>query len=105
MLLRMRAKLADLAGIDKKSFALGALFALVSCGSVQYRWYTMDLVRYEGKLLGPTPSDDVNFARCAPTEDDKAPCIAMFTPEFENMLADGRTCQVKLNDCQKRCRN
>lgn len=77
---------------------------MMSCGSFAYKWYVMDLVRYEGWLRGPKPANDIDIIRCAPTDDDKAPCVVMFMPEFENLRTDGETCLRKLEACQRQCK-
>lgn len=88
-----------------RSFAFGMLFMLLAlgCAGMQfpYKYYGIDAVSYEGKLLGPEPKDDIDFKMCAPTEFDKSPCIVMKTKDVLTLKLDYLETAAKLKQCEQ----
>lgn len=65
--------------------------ALYGCSNVKfiYKHYGINAVSYDGKLLGPTPADDIDLSSCKPVSDDKpGQCIVMLREEFYRMKQD-----------------
>lgn len=93
-----------------KSFILGAVFstlvftALTACKSAPifpYKYYALDAVSYDGTLKGPTPDKDINLKECAPTADNKAPCMVLFTYDLLDLKKEYKQLQYDLYKCQQ----
>lgn len=87
----------------KRLYALGVLSGciLMGCASFAYRYYGLEGVRYEeGKLLGPSPKDDLYFSACAPSSQSKHPCVLMFSKEFYAFKQDYEDTKQQLEACQ-----
>lgn len=80
---------------------LSCLF-LVSCAGMSYHYYGISEVNYnQGILLGPSEKEDIPFSRCAPTENEKHPCVIMLTKDFYNLRLDYEDTKTKLKTCEK----
>ena len=89
--------------VGRIQFLLGMLFALlmIGCAGFAYRYYGMSGVFYQnGVLLGPKPSDDLPFERCAPTATSRNPCVVMFANEFFSLKTDYETTKRRLSECE-----
>lgn len=88
----------------KKAYLLGVASALVliGCAGFSYHYYGLSEVSYDrGILLGPKPKDDMPFSQCAPTDQNRHPCVVMFTKDFWAFRLDYDDVKQKLIDCQK----
>lgn len=88
-----------------KSFLLGAVsaFLITACAGVgfAYKFYGLQLASYkDGKLLGPTPSDDLPISECEPDAASQGKCVCMISPEFFRLKTDHMVCEQQLQDCQ-----
>lgn len=84
----------------KKSFAVGLLLGfLTGCGTLgfSYKFYGIQAVSYEGKLLGPKSDDDIPFEKCKNNG-----CVAMLKGEFFKLKSDYEQTSQKLKDCEKK---
>jgi len=82
-----------------KGIIIGFLLCAFGCaGAVvfPYKFYNIQVASYIGKLLGPTPADDLDFSKCAENE-----CVLMLRPEFDAMETDYKTTKSDLITCQK----
>ncbi len=79
---------------------LGAL--LVGCASFNYRYYGLEAVSYEGKLLGPKPENDIPFSQCKPDDVVKGKCVVMLVDDFFSMKKDYEDTKAQLRACQGR---
>lgn len=87
----------------KRSLAVAALlsFALMACGSFQYRYYGIDAQSWEGRLLARDEKDDLPLRTCEPDDQVKGKCVVMLVDEFERMRAE----REELVERLKKCRN
>jgi len=94
--------LRKLADLHIKSFALGIIFSVfvIGCAGFQYRYYGIAPVSYEGKLLGPTPSEDLPLSVCMPDAQVKGKCVVMLVDEFTKFRQDYDRVKTELKDCQ-----
>lgn len=84
---------------------IGIGFLISACAGVSwnYKYYGMDLVSYDGTLLGKTPADDLSFHLCQPDDKVKGKCVVMLVDEFERLRMDKAREDEQLKDCQKNC--
>lgn len=75
-------------------------FILVGCAAFSYRYYGLDAVSYDGKLLGPKPEDDISFMFCKPDETVKGKCVVMKADDFFRMKQDYNETKQRLIECQ-----
>lgn len=87
--------------IKRVILVVGIQFAFLACAGFSYRYYGLDLPRYDGMLLGEKPKDDVPFSRCEPDEMDRGKCVVMFVSEFEKMRRDMVETKERLKACEK----
>ncbi len=87
----------------KRAYVWGLISGLMlaGCAGFSYKYYGLQLEVYKGRMLGPIPSDDHDFAECAPSSGSKSPCIAMFTHDFLNLKNDYQDCKDRLISCQR----
>jgi hypothetical protein len=91
----------------EKDFAygigVGFCLCIAGCAAVTfpYKYYGLSASDYNGTLLGPTQSDDVNLQVCAPTSTNAAPCTVMLTDAYLQLKEDYLDKVNQLNDCQK----
>lgn len=82
---------------------VGALI-MTACGAVaqfNYRYYSVDAVKYDGYLRGPTADKDLPFETCKPTPGKAAPCLAMLKDQYLALKADYLNIQTQLANCQR----
>ena len=83
-----------------KSFILGILvgIGLTSCAAISfnYKYYVLNMVKYDGKLLGPTPADDKDLATCQGNN-----CVCMYKSDYLALKSDYKEISQNLVDCQK----
>lgn len=87
-----------------KRFLLGFSSAvlLMGCAGFSYHYYGIaDVIYDHGKLLGPTPNEDLPFSKCAPNGESLNPCVVMFTKDFMAFKLDYDDTKQKLIDCQR----
>lgn len=90
----------------KKSFAFGIIFGIALCACVAFtpvfneKYYGLDAVSYDGKLLGPTAAGDLSLELCKPDALVKGKCIVMLEAAFYSMKKDYLDTQQKLYECQ-----
>ena len=79
-----------------------ALLTVVACGTVQYKWYGLELRSYqEGNLRGPKEKDDLPVIVCRPDASSKLKCVVMLLDEFDRFKADHIQCKVRLKECER----
>lgn len=92
----------DLSG---KAFVFGTLFGLFLAGCVSanfaYRWYYLEPVSYDGKLLGPSPDKDIDLSVCKKDSKGAHSCVVMLKDEFKAVYLDYLDLQNRLAECQK----
>ena len=59
-----------------------------SDASFPYRYYAIRAASYAGTLLGDKPENDIPFSRCAPQENQMAPCLLMLKEDYLRLKAD-----------------
>ena len=79
----------------------GILISACAGVTFPYKYYTLSATYFDGSLLGPAPSDDLNLKICAPTATDKAPCTTMLTKDFLALKLDYLNKAADLIACQK----
>jgi hypothetical protein len=91
-------------GLDKR-FILGAFSGVFLCAcaatTFPYKYYALKADSYEGSLLGPKPEDDLPLSVCAPTAQDKAPCITVRRAEFLRIKSEYLDLIEQLQACQR----
>lgn len=80
---------------------LGMTISACVASSFPYKFYALDANSYEGSLKGPTDQDDILMSMCRPTEQDKAPCLVMFTSAFMRLKESYQKCQIDLKASQE----
>lgn len=79
------------------------LAALLGGCSTPYsiRYYGFGDVDFgKGKLLGPTPADDLPFSKCSPNSLETHPCVMMFADDFFKFKQEVEDVRIKLNACE-----
>ncbi len=83
----------------------GAMLGVTICACVAstfpYKFYALDASSYTGTLKGPTASEDLLLTMCHPTEQDKAPCLVVFTSVFLRLKESYQKCQIDLKSAQE----
>lgn len=102
----------------KKAHALCLIILLYLAGCATagftYKWYGLEAESYQGKLLGPDPSLDLEFTKCQPDPDaspdpspnpapspEKGKCVVMLSSEFFAMKLAYEQLQKDLSNCQQ----
>lgn len=84
-------------------------FVLFSCGasaSFNYRVYTLEADRYEGKLRARDPKNDLDLSECAPKAKEQDPCYVFKRSEIMRLRSDYESMQEDLKCWQSgRCKN
>lgn len=94
-----------------KHFLLGGIFfsIIYACGTVKasfpYRYYNLKPDRYEGKLEGAKPQDDLPLETCAPSPGKQNKCTVFLTEAFEKLKADYQKLQIENQDLRKELQN
>lgn len=87
-----------------KYFVVGILFGVaIGCnGSIEFpfKYYALDALDYGGVLRGPTASADLLLEKCRPTENDRAPCLVMFTADYLQLKKDYLDTKINLKACE-----
>lgn len=89
--------------MNVRSLTLGIVLGvlLVGCiSAIQYKYYGLDAVSYDGMLLGKTSADDIPFSECKPDEVTKGKCVVLKAPEFFAMKQDYETTVQRLKECE-----
>jgi hypothetical protein len=89
-------------------FFLLLAVTLVACAGFNYKYYGLEPVSYEGKLLGPKEKDDVPFKLCAPdpaiegepAKKTQGKCVVMFVDEFEKLRFEMVDMKERLKACE-----
>lgn len=85
-----------------KWFFLGAIFfGCAASAKFNYRYYVLQADRYEGKLLGDKPQNDLDLAVCRPENGKQAKCLVMLKDAYLQLKADYLNLSQQLADCQK----
>lgn len=80
--------------------AIGAVVS--ACASVfPYKYYSLDAESFFGSLRGPEPKDDLSLMLCKPTENDKAPCMVLFTKDLLSLKLEFLNLQNELEACRR----
>jgi hypothetical protein len=86
----------------KKEFIIGVLLglSLAACAGAAfpYKYYGLDLV--DKKLLGPTPTDDLDLSVCDAIASNRSPCIAVMGDAMMALKQDYLDTKNQLIDCQ-----
>lgn len=90
-------------GLMKRIFWICVGMTLWGCAGAtfSYHWYGLDLPSYSGKLLGPKPADDLDFAACAPEGSHKGKCAVFLSAELKALINDYEGLQIDLKKCQQ----
>lgn len=81
--------------------SVAIMTAIASCATPQftYKWYGIDPIA--GKLLGPTPEDDLPLSLCQGDAQQQGKCAVLFINEFERLKTDYIQISVQLKQCQE----
>lgn len=79
---------------------ISSLFYLGCAVTFPYKHYGLDAQSYEGKLLGPKPTQDIDLKICKPDEQVSGKCIVMLGDDFHKMKADFKNLVEQLKACQ-----
>ena len=82
--------------------AILAVLLISGCSTpFPIRYYGFGDVDFgKGKLLGPTPQDDLPFSECAPNASSQHPCVMMFSKDFFQFKQEIEDAHIKLNACE-----
>lgn len=83
------------------AFIFGVAISSCVASTFPYKYYVLDAESYSGSLKGPSQDQDVLMKMCSPTEQDKAPCLVMFTSAFMRLKESYMKCQTDLEAAQK----
>lgn len=79
--------------------AFGVLVTACASAVFPYHYYGLDLKG--GKLLGPSPDQDLLLENCDATPSDASPCVAMMSPAFLELKKDYLDTKNQLISCQQ----
>ena len=82
-------------------FLLGVTISACVASTFPYKFYALEADSYNGVLKGPTTADDTVLSMCRPTDQDKAPCLVMFTSAFLRLKESYQKCQIDLKSAQE----
>ena len=91
--------------LSKSLVVLGSSLWLFACQAAEkfpFAYYGLDAKSYSGRLLGPSPKQDLPLERCKPDEEVRGKCIVMLVDEFELFRLDWDRLKQELIECQKR---
>ena len=77
------------------------LSACLASNLFPFKYYALDANSYDGKLIGPTSDQDLLLKLCSPTDNNKAPCMVLFTSEFLRLKEAYMKCQIDLDAAQR----
>lgn len=84
-------------------FLAGILLA--SCGgavaSFPYKYYVIKAEKFEGRLEGDRPENDLPFTECKPRPGREGPCIAMLKDAYFQLKSEYLSLQSDLAACQR----
>ena len=80
---------------------LGMTISACVASTFPYKFYALDADSYMGVLKGPTTSEDLLLTMCRPSDNDKAPCLVMFTSAFLRFKESYQKCQIDLKAAQE----
>lgn len=82
--------------------AVGVMLAACAGISFPYHYYGLSAATYaNGKLVGPTPADDLDLMQCQPSTQNARPCLVMVSTDFLAMKQDYVDTKNQLIACQK----
>lgn len=78
-------------------------FLLIGCvsASFSYKWYYLEPVSFDGKLLGSSPDKDLDLSVCKNDAQGNHTCVVMLKSEFQSLYLDYLDIQNKLKSCEQ----